>query len=419
MVVTDLFFPDINGGARRTLETARILTELGYHVTIVCNRRSEDPRHEIIENFDVFRIHLIDIGAKARNFLRKVMNFTRRIFRKKISEDPVPKVFESHLDRKPTVTFREKLKDFYRHKFPLHKILKWLPAFVPIVRLIKKNQIDVVYERGPSYGVGILAAKTLKRTSIVDFIDIMYWNWALKHCSRILSYFTTDQIPNFVNRSKIDTVYTCADIIRFDPNSKEIQLIEKQSKNLGMYIGGFYHWHGLDYLVEAMVYLNNNHRKWIEKTGLQIQLIGQGEYSEYIRNLIKERNVGDLFLLHDRIDFDQVPSYLKIADFCISLNTGDALGMKVFEYMAMSKSVLISNIDIVPKFLSEDIVYMVNPQNPQEIAQRIKEIIDHPEERNQKGQKARELVVKKYNWNKHGRNIHNSIIKSIKAQQKG
>ncbi len=417
MVVTDIFLPDFSGGARRTIETARILNKLGYRVIILCNRRSEDSRFEKFENFEIFRVKMIDIGEKTRNALGKIITTIKRVTKKNKSSSYSPKVFDSHLDVKTPITFREKLKDFYRHKFPIHKFIKWFPAIFRILTLIRKKEINIVYERGPSYGAGVFAANLTGRPSIIDFIDVMYWNWALRRCTRILSYFTNYQIPEFIERSKIDIVYTSADILHFNINDPKLVKNKNKSGALGVYIGGYYHWHGLEYLVQAMALLKKTKKQWLAETGLNIQLVGRGEHYNYIKNLIDELDVGELFDLHDRIPFEKLPQFLFNADFCISLNTGDALGLKVFEYMAMSKPVLISNIDLVPIFLSENVVYAVNPTKPGEIAERIIHIINHPDERQKKGENARKLVEQKFSWDQHGRNIKKTLIESLKSYQ--
>ncbi|MHA1111223.1 MAG: hypothetical protein ACTSRE_08975, partial [Promethearchaeota archaeon] len=59
MVVTDIFLQDFSGGARRTIETARVLSKLGHHVTIFCNRRINDRHYEKMGNLTIYRVHML------------------------------------------------------------------------------------------------------------------------------------------------------------------------------------------------------------------------------------------------------------------------------------------------------------------------------------------------------------------------
>ena len=260
MVVTDVFLPDFTGGARRTTETARALSKLGHQVTILCNRRSTENPQENMENFEIFRVKMIEIGENIRIAIGNAIRAVSSIFNKRVINKSPNRTYVSYLDRNVPKTVREKLSDFYRHKFPLHKIMKWFPAIFRLVKIIKENEIDLVYERGPSYGLGILASKLTGRPSIIDFIDIMYWNWALRNSTRVLSYFTNYQVPSFIDRSKIDIVYTSTDLSRFNPNNSDFQRDQNIKGKIGVYVGGFYHWHGLEYIVKAVAHLKTNYK---------------------------------------------------------------------------------------------------------------------------------------------------------------
>jgi glycosyltransferase involved in cell wall biosynthesis len=262
-------------------------------------------------------------------------------------------------------------------------------------------------------------AKLTGRVSILDFIDIMYSNWALKNASRILSYFTKFQIPAFIPREKIDIVYMTVDERTFNPNIDTSELRKKlglaENSVVGLYVGGFYKWHGLEYLVKAVNIIKQNPNLLPPNKNLIIILVGSGDEFNNIKDLIKKHQLESYFLLTGKVDFSEVPKYTCLADFCCSLNSADAIGFKLVEYMACGKPTLIGALDIVPKFFhnNETVIY-TDSTNPEDIAQKIIYIMKNLEKAKIIGQNARKLVETKYTWTQHGKTIINAIHKSLK-----
>lgn len=430
LVVTDLFFPDQIGGGRRTLETARILSSLGHNITIFSNRRSDQNNFDMVESFKVYRnkmpelnIWLYEFVHKNRN--RPLIRFFNRFLKKYIIQSPKINIndtgFDSHLDIIKEYTLKDKIKELYRHKLPIHKIIKIIPSIPIMFNIIKKEKIDAIYERGPSYGLGVLMAKLTGRVAVLDFIDIMYSNWALKKADRILSYFTKFQIPAFIPRDKIDIVYMTADEKRFLPNidTKDLRIKMGLEDNyvVGIYVGGFYKWHGLDYLVKAINIIKQNPKLLPQNKFLKIMLVGSGDEFNNIKDSIHKLNLESFFILTGKVGFDEVPKYTCLADFCCSLNSADAIGFKLVEYMACGKPTLIGPLDIVPKFFhNNDTVLYVDPTNPDDIAQKIIYIMNNLDKVKIIGQNARKLVESKYTWTQHGKTIINAIYKSRKMK---
>ncbi|MHA1727129.1 MAG: hypothetical protein ACTSWY_00160, partial [Promethearchaeota archaeon] len=69
MVVTDIFFPHLSGGARRTLETARILSKMGHNILIFSNKDKNHENFEKIEKYSVYRKRMIEPGVILRGFV--------------------------------------------------------------------------------------------------------------------------------------------------------------------------------------------------------------------------------------------------------------------------------------------------------------------------------------------------------------
>jgi glycosyltransferase involved in cell wall biosynthesis len=72
---------------------------------------------------------------------------------------------------------------------------------------------------------------------------------------------------------------------------------------------------------------------------------------------------------------------------------------KLFEYMAMSKAIVASNLDQLSRVLSHGCnACLVEPANASELASAVVQLAAHPEMRRQLGQNARAAVLGQHTW---------------------
>ncbi len=77
----------------------------------------------------------------------------------------------------------------------------------------------------------------------------------------------------------------------------------------------------------------------------------------------------------------------------------DSLPIKMFEYMLAGIPVIASDFPLWRKILDENHCgILVDPLNPQETADAINWILEHPEQAEQMGKNGRKAVEEKYNW---------------------
>ncbi|MHA1820281.1 MAG: glycosyltransferase family 4 protein [Promethearchaeota archaeon] len=443
MVVTDIFFMDFSGGSRRTYETARGFLSKGHEVIVFSNRQPGMKKFEIIEGIKIYRRKMIEpgkiIGKMLSNspiILRKTLKKVLGIFMKGESKNFTnngSNEVHSHVSRyddfhsRTTYTMKAKLADFYRHKFPLLKFIKTWPSIFRILKIIKKEKIDVIYERGGSYGIGVLCANLTGRINFTEFIDILYWNWALKKTDVITSYFTKSHVPGFIERDKIKLVYTSVDPDRFNPDIPVLEVKRKYNLKeedfIGVYVGAFYSWHGLENVVDAFnLLMESAEFEKLEhlREHLKIILVGNGETFGIIKEKVsKNFKLKNKIILTGRVPFNEVPAYVNAASFCLTLNEYDAIGLKTFEYMACAKPLISTDVDLVPYFFKDGVnILLIPPNNPRALIEKIAYLYEHPDERKRIGQNARALVEQKYTWSKHIDNLLDAIKMAINKKRK-
>ncbi|MBI5159753.1 glycosyltransferase family 4 protein [Candidatus Micrarchaeota archaeon] len=91
-----------------------------------------------------------------------------------------------------------------------------------------------------------------------------------------------------------------------------------------------------------------------------------------------------------------------------------ASNMKVFEYMAMQKPIIASEVGELPRVLENGKAgYLVEPGNAGQLLEAINAIKQNPEKAESKARRARQLAVEKYDWRVLARKvkkIHEEII---------
>jgi glycosyltransferase involved in cell wall biosynthesis len=418
-IAMDVNFPDYYGGAKRAYETARMFLNKGHEVSILVFRKPGEPAYEFYQGIHIYRASIFDL----RLFLEKYFNLSGVIRKFKGISKPgqqhqkSQKSYADYYKPKQLKGIKDKLVDLYRHRLPLHKYIRNLSASLLMWKILKQRKIDIVIERGPSYGTGALVSKLTGRVYIVDFIDIMYSNWSLKLADLILSYFTTVQIPAFVPRNKIVKVYTAADENKFKPMPKSGDLLKKY--NIGtdgfvlIYSGAMYHWHGLDTMIETMRILK-------EKgfNDIKLFLVGDGEARPSIESLVKRYSLQSSIIFTGKVPFDEVPKYLSIADVALSLNTGDSIGFKLIEYMAAAKAIITTNVDVVHTIADngKDILF-VPVNDPHAVVDSVLLLKKDKALRMQFEQNVRNKFLKNLTWNAHYHNICLGIKKILKEKQ--
>jgi len=106
-----------------------------------------------------------------------------------------------------------------------------------------------------------------------------------------------------------------------------------------------------------------------------------------------------------------MPYYLKSADVLILPNSGKkdvsrywTSPMKMFEYMASQRPIVASDLSSIGEVLSENNSILVEPDNPQALAEGIKKVLDDKELSQRISQQAY-IDVKKYTWDKRAQKI--------------
>lgn len=134
-----------------------------------------------------------------------------------------------------------------------------------------------------------------------------------------------------------------------------------------------------------------------ERQDLNFYIIGpelenQKKYLSILKNLISMFRIKNLrFLGPD----DNIPPYLKKTDIYVCPSQSEASPMAVWEAMAMEKAIVSTDVGDVSRFLKNgQSAFIVPPQNPSKLAEKIRVLINDERLRRQFGRLARESAIR-------------------------
>ena len=196
------------------------------------------------------------------------------------------------------------------------------------------------------------------------------------------------------------------DVDKFKPGKQEDRSRLKRelgiSENIVVigFSGTFGQWHGIPELTEAIIRINDDQ---LYNGGVFFILFGDGILRHKTQEKIDHyKNV----LFTGTIEFKHIEKYLDICGILLAPHGKTPDGRqffgsptKLFEYMAMSKGIVASNLGQIGEVLTHmENCYLVEPGDVDQLVTGIKYLVENKEEVNRLGSNARSLVEKSFTW---------------------
>lgn len=183
-------------------------------------------------------------------------------------------------------------------------------------------------------------------------------------------------------------------IQRFPPNNE----LRRGKKYLVAYVGVIGKQEGLDLLLEAIVLI----RRKLGRIDIHYTIMGDGTELE---NLIRQSDclsLGDVVEFTGRVSEERLWETLGTADVCVNPDRANAMNdkstmNKILEYMALGKPIV--QFDLAEGRVSAGgaSLYAL-PNNPEDFAAKICELLDDPEKRIRMGKYGRNRIENELAW---------------------
>lgn len=311
-------------------------------------------------------------------------------------------------------------KDLILIKFSMNKgriFLLKLFFFLPLYCIIKKTDVLIVdNEIVTSTFLVVLIKKIFPIKIILDVRSIPVEQALPKAykrtCTIACKYFdgatfvtqgTKNFVENLINRKFRNSLIFSSAVNPsiFTPailNGIPIELKEKlKNKLVVFYHGSISPNRGINLILDT---LNR-----IKGSIPNIVFMSLSGGNNYIRDYCNSKayDLEDHLILHNIVEYEKVPSYIKLADICIvplpkKLWWEISSPLKLMEYLAMEKPLILSDIEahrsIVPK--ESDFAFYFNPEISGDLSNVLIKAINNINRLKEKAVKGRKLILNKY-----------------------
>jgi len=304
-------------------------------------------------------------------------------------------------------------------------------------RFLREKTLSFVYQRYALYNYSSLQLALSKN---IPFI--LEYNgseiWINKNWSKPLKYEKIAEQIEMLNLRGADVVVVVStpsrdelldrgiesDKILVNPNGVDPEIYSPEvdgsdirrkhnldNKTVIGFIGTFGKWHGAEILAQAFGLLIQKHPQYRDR--IRLLMIGDGHTMSQVQQALKAYGVTQECILTGIVPQEKGPAHLAACDLLASPHVPNSDGTpffgsptKLFEYMAMGKGIIASDLDQIGEVLEHDqTAWMVQPGDAESLMLGLKTMIDNPEISKRLGHAARREVVAKYTWKEHTRKI--------------
>lgn len=158
-----------------------------------------------------------------------------------------------------------------------------------------------------------------------------------------------------------------------------------------MYVGNFEPYQGIRMLLESISLVLKDEKK------VKLLLVGgEPEQIRELRGYAGQLGILDSVLFQGKKSFEEVPSYLKLADILVSPRlTGTNTPMKIFYYLASGKPIVATDLAMHNQVLSDKVAKLAEP-DAQHFSHAIVALIGDKALRHKLGEEGKKLVESRY-----------------------
>jgi glycosyltransferase involved in cell wall biosynthesis len=244
-------------------------------------------------------------------------------------------------------------------------------------------------------------------------------------------------IERGVEPTRIVCYPNCIDPLVFDPSRFSQHECNALRARYGIavdstvlaFIGTFGQWHGTEILAEAIAYLYRKKRQWLADHKVHFLLVGDGLKMPQVRAVIEEVRASEVCSLSGLVPQEEAAIHLAAADILVSPHVPNPDGTrffgsptKLFEYMALGKGIVASNLGQIGDVLapglnagilpagnpspgSPELAVLCEPGNVDELIKGMQFLVERRNWRGHLGRNSRQRAMEKYTWDHHVRFI--------------
>jgi L-malate glycosyltransferase len=133
---------------------------------------------------------------------------------------------------------------------------------------------------------------------------------------------------------------------------------------------------------------------------LRLTLKGEGPFEQSVRNQVLSLGLSDVVTFKPRTPYSEVPMDFHRADIFITTSISDGTPVSILEAMASGIPCIATDVGGIPEWVENNKTgFLIPPNSPELVAEAILSLAADPSLRSRMGSAAREVIVKRGQWN--------------------
>ncbi len=361
---------------RRVWQEATTLLANGYQVSIICpTGKGYEKRIEVIDGIHIYRYHLPLEAEGAKGY---AVEYSLALFH----------------------TFRLAWKVLFKHGFDVIHACNPPDLLFLIGGFFKlfggKRFVFDHHDINPE----LYEAKFNRRDFFYKLM-ILFERWSFKTAD--VSIATNESYKKIaIERGGMpaDKVY----VVRSGPKLDRLRILPAKpelkcgKKFMVGYVGVMGAQEGIDLLLQSAQHLIKN----MGRTDVHFGLVGGGTSLDAMKQMAKDMGIADYVTFTGRAPDQELLDMLNTSDVCVNPDVANEMNdkstmNKIMEYMALGKPIV--QFDLTEGKVSAQKASLYAKKNdPVDMAIKIAELLDDPEQRREMGEFGRNRVVNELEW---------------------
>ncbi len=372
-------------------------------------------------------------GAEAA-----IKEITNRIDKKDIEFHMITLLFDK---KNPKY---EKVENIHVHRIGFGSLYLSKILFVPLaaltgIKLHKKYKFDAVwammtYMLFPVVLMRFLGTKIPHILTLQDGdpYDKVFKRWFIRPVAPLLDYgFRTASMIQTISvflakwpkkrgyKGPLELIYNGANPrdIKGNVSSEEI---EKTKQKIGKKPGDIFlvntsrlvHQKAFDDPIRALTKLPEN---------IKLLAVGAGEDEEMLKKLVKKLNLEDRVIFTGRVDRGVVTLYRRASDIFVAPSRSEGLGNAFISALASKLPLIATQVGGMADYVfdkkhnpdKEPTAWVIDPDSPDQIVEKVKEVLASPEKAKEISAHARKMVEEKYDWDIIAKKMQKKVFNKV------
>jgi len=309
--------------------------------------------------------------------------------------------------KSPRVTkYGLKINTLSIDRINLNRIVSLFLLFFYLFFYLRRIKPDIVHSHSPELGFILSFVCRAYKIPIINichgitFPDKYYPFFKRKLEEFFLKYGYFKKIITVSGYSLNDFRKLKIKNVVYLPNGVDLDLFQKRTRSVNkktifLFVGRLETAKGLEYLIYAVNKLRKKEKKF------KVLLIGNGIDQKFFKDLVIRFDLIDYVKFLGKKDQDRVIDYYYSSDVFILPSLHEGFPITLLEAWAAELPVIVTNVGGISSIcVNKENVLMISPRDPKKISEAMITLIKDQNLRRKLGKNGRELVEKKYNWEK-------------------